>query len=174
MLPELHKVRGIHPGAILKRELKKLNIKAVQLAREIDEHPQTISAITKERRGINPGLSIKLGDFFGCRNDYFMLLQASFEVENVAMKGTRSGPTLVGKIRKSIFWDTQIETIDWEKHKRSVIQRLLERGNGAEIKELIRFYGLKTIKEEITSITNTFSPEYEGNVKEYILMNSDS
>lgn len=174
MLPELNKVRGIHPGAILKRELKKRNIKSIQLAREIHEHPQTINAITKEKRGINPGLSIKLGDFFGCRNDYFMLLQASFEVERVTLKGTRSGATLADKIRKSIFWDTQIETIDWEKHKRSVIQRLLERGNGAEIKELIRFYGLNTIKEEIASISNTFSTEYEKNVNEYILTSSNS
>lgn len=63
MLPELASVKGIHPGAILKRELKKKNIKSIQLANAIGEYPQTIHAITKEKRGINPKLSIKLAGY---------------------------------------------------------------------------------------------------------------
>ncbi len=83
MLPDLESVKGIHPGAILKRELKKRGIKSIDLANEIDEHPQTINAITKERRGMNAKLSFKLGDYFDMPHEYFMLLQAAHEVDLV-------------------------------------------------------------------------------------------
>lgn len=169
MLPTFNKVKGIHPGAILRRELRKQNIKSVQLARAIDEYPQTINAITKERRGINPGLSIKIGQFFQTSDDYFMLLQASYEVKKITSKNSGHAFPLSNKIRKSIFWDTKIENIDWQEHKRAVIQRVMERGNEKEIHELIQFYGLDMIREEIKSITNTFSPKYEENVRAYIL-----
>ncbi|MFB0947563.1 MAG: plasmid maintenance system antidote protein, partial [Spirosomataceae bacterium] len=81
-LPKYSKVKGVHPGADLKRELTKRNVKAIELANAIDEYPQTINAITKEKRGINPKLSIKLGDYFNIEKEYFMLLQASFEVKS--------------------------------------------------------------------------------------------
>lgn len=46
-----------------------------------NEYPQTINAISKGRRGINPALSIKLGHALGTNEEYFMLLQAYYEVE---------------------------------------------------------------------------------------------
>ena len=86
MIPELSKIKGIHPGAILKRELKKLGLKNNELADKLEEHKQTISAILHQKRGINATLSIKLGHFFGIEEDYFMLLQASYEVKIVKQK----------------------------------------------------------------------------------------
>ncbi|HBT11060.1 MAG TPA: plasmid maintenance system antidote protein, partial [Leeuwenhoekiella sp.] len=64
MLPDLDKIKGVHPGAVLKRALKKRGITASDLARTIDEHKQTISAILNGRRAINAKLSIKLGEVF--------------------------------------------------------------------------------------------------------------
>ena len=81
MLPEISKVKGIHPGAILKRELKARGMKSNELAKQVDEHTQTISAILNERRGINPGLSIRLGQQLGIDIEYFMYLQSSYDVQ---------------------------------------------------------------------------------------------
>ena len=50
------------------------------------------------------------------------------------------------KFRGAIFWDTAIENIDFTAHRRYVINRIFERGNEEEI---IRFYGIETIKSEI-------------------------
>ena len=166
MLPLHHRVKGIHPGAILKRELKKRSLKAIELAKSIDEYPQTINAITKERRGMNPKLSIKLGNYFSIEKDYFMLLQASYEVVN-AIKTSTINP-LAGKIRSSIFWDTDFTKVDVEKNKRFIIQRILERGNQIEIEELINLYSITTIQEELKHINNTFNPNFERNVARYI------
>ncbi|MDH5380754.1 MAG: helix-turn-helix domain-containing protein, partial [Cyclobacteriaceae bacterium] len=77
MLPELYKIKGIHPGYILKRELKSRGLKSSQLATSIDEHKQTISAILNRKRKITPILSIKLSETFDVDQDYFMILQAS-------------------------------------------------------------------------------------------------
>jgi len=168
MLPDLERVKGIHPGAILKRELKKRGIRSIDLANEIDEYPQTINAITKERRGVNAKLSIELGGYFEIPNDYFMILQACYEVNTFKNSELRKTNPLLGKIRRSIFWDTNIELIDIEKHRKFIIQRILERGNKQEIKSLIKIYTLKTIKNELPKIKNSFIPNYQDNIRKYI------
>lgn len=166
MLPEYNRVKGIHPGAILHRELRKRGLKSIELANSIDEFPQTINAITKQRRGINPKLSIKLGNYFNIEKDYFMLLQASYEVMNF-IKAEKYNP-FFEKIRKSIFWDTDIKRIDLTNNKRFIIQRILERGNKNEINELINLYTKNGIKDEIKSINNYFNPNFERNISTYI------
>lgn len=56
------------------------------------------------------------------------------------------------KLRKSLFWDTDIEKIDWEVHKREVISRTIMYGNLNEWREIKRFYGLDIIKTEMLSV----------------------
>jgi hypothetical protein len=46
-----------------------------------------------------------------------------------------------------LFWDSDAKLIDPQIHQQSIIERVLERGSWAEIKELIEFYG----KEEIVT-----------------------
>lgn len=167
MLPSFLKVKGVHPGAIIKRELKKQNLKSIELAKSINEYPQTINAITKERRGINPKLSIKLGAYFKVSSDYFMLLQASYEVKTLLNQNNEN--SIIEQFRASLFWDTAIEKIDSTHHKRAIIQRVLERGNEEEIEKLVTHYGLEEIKQEIGKIGKSFIPQYEINVKNYIL-----
>lgn len=168
MLPKLTKIKGIHPGALLRWELKNRNLKGNELANSIGEHKQTISAILNKRRDINPSLSIKLAKEFNTEMDYFMLLQASYDVKKMAETELKKTPNL-HKFRKALFWDTNMGTIDWDKNKRAVIKRVLERGNESEIKELILFYGKKTIKKELKSIKNSFFPSFEENIAKYKL-----
>jgi addiction module HigA family antidote len=168
MLPDVNRIKGIHPGAILKRELKKRNIKSIELAREISEHPQTINAISKERRGINPKLSYKLGKYFDIKEDYFMILQAAYEVSVFKESQEVERNSIVGKFRDSLFWDTRIELINIDENRRSIIKRILERGNGREIKTLIKLYSLSTIKNELKKIKDSFIPKFSENVDRYI------
>ena len=168
MLPELAKIKGIHPGLILRRELTRQGIKSSELANAIDEHKQTISAIINQRRGINPSISIKLSKRFNVNEDYFMLLQASYEVKKAASNETKRQPN-INIIRKAIFWDTTIDKIDWDKNKRAIIKRILERGNKTEINEIISFYGKRTISKEIKAIKKSYLPSFEKNIKAYNL-----
>ncbi|AOR28260.1 hypothetical protein FORMB_12150 [Formosa sp. Hel1_33_131] len=168
MLPRLNKIKGIHPGTLLRWELNNRNLKGSELADAIGEHKQTISAILNKRRAINPSLSIKLSKEFKTDNDYFMLLQASYDVKLVAESEIKNTPNL-NNIRKVLFWDTNFNNIDWNKNKKAVIQRILERGNKTEINELILFYGRKTISKEIKSIKKSHLPSFEKNIIEHNL-----
>ena len=169
MLPEIAKVKGIHPGAILKRELKARGMKSNELAKQVDEHTQTISAILNERRGINPGLSIRLGQQLGIDIEYFMYLQSSYDVQkkNDQLNRSKNTPNLKN-IRKVLFWDTDFNQIDWERNKSAIIKRIFERGNDKEISEIIAFYGLPTIKRVIRLAKNDFLPAFTANVERYL------
>ena|SRR5690554_709487 len=148
MLPSLNKIKGIHPGTLLRWELDNQNMKGSELADAIGEHKQTISAILNKRRDINPGLSIKLSKVFKTEKDYFMLLQASYDVKVLAESEIKETPN-INNIRKALFWDTDFDKIDWNKNKKAVIKRVLERGNKTEIEEIISFYGSRTISKQI-------------------------
>ena len=168
MLPDLHKIKGLHPGLILRRALHSQRLKGSELAASINEHKQTISAILNQRRGINPSISIKLSKKFNVDEDYFMLLQASYDVKCVSKNEIQDRPNL-SNFRKIIFWDTDINTIDWNKNKRAIIQRILERGNEQEINEIIKFYGKPLISIEINEIKGSRLASYNQNIKQYNL-----
>jgi hypothetical protein len=48
---------------------------------------------------------------------------------------------------QNLFWDVDIQTLDRSKHSRAIIERVLERGSWANIKELIDYYGKDIIIE---------------------------
>jgi hypothetical protein len=52
-----------------------------------------------------------------------------------------------------LFWDTDINNIDWQKQYKAVIRRVFERGNEKEKSEITRFYGLKKVKSAVNNIT---------------------
>lgn len=168
MLPDINKIKGVHPGAIIKREIKKRGLRRKDFAIKVSVHAQTISAIIKEKRSITPRLSIRLGSNLGVESDYFMLLQASFNVKKAMLQTKRQNTPNLKKIRKSLFWDTDFDKIDWEKHRRSIIKRIFERGNDKEIQEIINFYGIAVVKNELKYIKKSIFPSFESNLKKYI------
>ena len=168
MLPEISKIKGVFPGAVLSRELKKRGLESKQFALSLGVYPQTITAINKGRRGINAGLSIKLGEKLGVDAEYFMLLQACYEVEKEKQELlARQAKPNIAIFQKALFWDTNIDKIDWQRQKRAVIRRVFERGTDTEIKEIISFYGVKTVEEALFSIPQ-YLPSLAENAKRYL------
>jgi addiction module HigA family antidote len=169
MIQSLTKFNGIHPGAVLKRELKKRGIKPIDLASEVGEHKQTISAILNERRGINANLSVKLAEYFQIDPSFYMQLQAAFEVQQILKRRQLINPTPnLSIIRKVLFWDTNFDKIDWISKKTAVIKRVFERGNDEEIQEITRFYGKETVEKTIRKYQNDFIPMYHSNVMKFL------
>ena len=70
-------------------------------------------------------------------------LQTFYEIAEEKKKSLHT-PNL-SNLRKSLFWDTDISKINWDKQYRAIIQRVYERGNETEKKELDVFYGLPKI-----------------------------
>ena len=169
MLPDISKIKGVPPGAVLRRELKKRGLKSKQFALSLGEYPQTINAISKGRRGMNPALSIKLGEKFGVSPEYFMLLQAYYEVEKKRKEivlQTQATPNM-NILPKVLFWDTDIDKLDWQKYKNYVINRVFERGSEGEINEIISFYGKELVKEIVPTLPY-YLPTFPENVKKHL------
>jgi len=53
------------------------------------------------------------------------------------------------KIRPFLLWDVKIESFDFSVNRQLVIERACSLGNLSDFKEIIRFYGLDIIKEEL-------------------------
>lgn len=54
-------------------------------------------------------------------------------------------------LNKTIFWDVDFDKIDYQDHKRFVIERVFERGDLPDITQCRRFYGDNTIIDILTS-----------------------
>jgi hypothetical protein len=50
------------------------------------------------------------------------------------------------QLRPSLFWDTDIQNIDVQKHKAAVIERIMTRGHLDEFRGLMQFYGKDVVK----------------------------
>lgn len=144
------KYKGIHPGVVLERELKKRSLKQRPFALSVAEHPQTFNAIARGKRGISTALALKIEKELGLEEGTLVLLQAYYDIRMEKEKWERAKPDL-SLFRKSLFWDADIDRIDWNKHYKAVIQRVFERGNEQEKNELVRFYG----EELVQSALNT-------------------
>ena len=104
-------------------------------------------AITKGKRRINPSLSLRIGKELGIDESFFMILQTYYDIELEKKKQQKNLHPDLSKIRKVIFWDTDINKIDWIKYEPSIIKRVFERGNEQEKQEIIHFYGKDNVSK---------------------------
>ena len=62
-------------------------------------------------------------------------------VPRIKSKGLNGKPDLP----KHLFWEYDLSKINWNKSYRSIIERVLARGQDHELVELVRFYGKETV-----------------------------
>jgi plasmid maintenance system antidote protein VapI len=149
MKSEIDIVKGIHPGLYVDHKIREKRLKKGQLALSVNEYPQTLTTITKGRRDMNTSLALKLEKVLGLAEGTLMILQVYYEIKQEKKKLEIEKPDLT-KIRRVIFWDTNLHAIEWNRQYESVIHRVFERGNEQEKKEITRFYG----KEKIDQVLN--------------------
>jgi addiction module HigA family antidote len=146
MNSNLNILKGLHPGLVIERELKKRKLRKNSFALKLQEYPQTLTAITKGRRGITTSLALKIEKTLGFDEGFLMMLQVYFDIEVEKKKQIKNTPNLK-LIRPVLFWDTKFENIDWIKHKKAVIKRVFERGNEDEKNEIKRYYGEAAVEK---------------------------
>lgn len=148
----IKKYKGIHPGFILEREFRKRMIRQRPFALSINEHPQTLNAITKGKRNLNTAIALKIEHKLDMEDGTLALLQTYYEIDKEKKLQNLRTPNL-SILRKSLFWDTDISKIDWDKQHKAVIKRIFERGNEEEKNEIRRFYGSKKVETVLQSAT---------------------
>lgn len=146
---KLKALKGVHPGIYLATELKKREIPIGRFALALGEFPQTLSAITHGKRGMNTPLALKIEKELSIDEGFLMTLQVYHEIKQEKERLTRDIKPDLSKIRKGLFWDVNFDTINWILFKEGIIQRIFERGNDTEKNEMIRFYGEDTVKKAL-------------------------
>jgi len=76
----------IHPGEHLVEELQELGITATALARKIKVPTNRLTQIINGRRAISGDTALRLGHFFGTNPQFWMNLQALYEVRVAQQK----------------------------------------------------------------------------------------
>ena len=90
----------IHPGETLAEELEELGVSPTELSRQIRVPANRISQIINGKRAITGDTALRLAHWFGTSPQFWMNLQALFDVrlaEQQAGTEIRSLPTKPGK-----------------------------------------------------------------------------
>ncbi len=135
--------KGIHPGKIIEREIRKQNITQRGLAEKIGEHSQTLNAVIKGHRALTVEMAVKIEDTFGYEEGMLLTLQAYYDIAQYRIKKAQESVKGVPNISRILFWDADFDKIDWGRYRKSIIARVLERGSKEDIAEIARFYGLE-------------------------------
>jgi addiction module HigA family antidote len=70
----------VHPGRVLKRELKARDLSANRLALELKLPSGRITDILNAKRGISPETALRLGRYFGNSARFWLNLQTAYEL----------------------------------------------------------------------------------------------
>ena len=87
----------IHPGEHLAEQLEVLEMSAAELARQIGVPATRVTAILNGQRSITGDSALRLGHFFGNSPQFWLNLQATFELrlaEQSAGAAIKALPTL--------------------------------------------------------------------------------
>lgn len=147
MFEKLSILKGLHPGFFLEHELKKKKLSKRQFAISVAEHPQTIGAITKGSRDMNTALSLRIEKALNLEEGFLMVLQSFYDLKKEKAKLADKRIPNLKLIRPVLFWDTNINKINWELHKEYIIERIFERGNQQEKEEIESFYGKQVVAD---------------------------
>ena len=87
-------MRAVHPGEVLKDELIELGVTPTELARQIDVPANRVSQIIAGKRSITGDTALRLGHWFGTEPEFWLNLQAQFDVAAAERVGICGSLTL--------------------------------------------------------------------------------
>lgn len=132
--------------------------------------PQRINDYISGKRRISAEASLLLENALSIETEgFFYIIQANHDIyDALTLQSENAMPDLT-KIKKSIFWDTDISQINWSSNRKSVIRRVFEYGDEPAIKEIIRFYGKNEVNDTLNSITDSHLHQRRlANMQKYI------
>lgn len=140
-------------GAVLRHMLKQQHMSQRQLSASTGILPQRINDYITGKRRMSVEISLIIEKALSIETKgFFYTLQANHDIYDAVKSETRLIPDL-SKIKKSIFWDTDINLLEWNSNRNSIIKRIFEYGDEQAITEIIRFYGVDIVKAILEKIT---------------------
>lgn len=164
------KYNNIPSGAILKRILIKNKLSQKDLAKLTGILPQRINDYITQKRRFTVKSSFKIEQALDIKIcGFFYLIQCKHDIFIAQQKNSQKDSPLLDKFRKNIFWDIDINKLDWDINKATIIQRIFEYGNKCEINEIIKFYGKDIVIETLNNISDKWKCEERNeNIKNHL------
>ena len=142
------KMQSVPAGAILDRIIRQQKRMKTEVAAAAQLIPQRLNDLIMGNRRFTPQNSLALEavldiDLAG----FFYLIQANHDIYLARQEKASHEIPALSLLTKTTFWDVDLKKVDWSKCRMWAIRRVLEYGNAAEIREIDRFYGHKTVME---------------------------
>jgi addiction module HigA family antidote len=80
-MPQRRKLPPIHPGDLLRDELREIGVSLNELARALRVPMNRISAIVNAKRAITVNTAMRLARYFGTSPQYWLNLQSAYDLE---------------------------------------------------------------------------------------------
>jgi len=87
-------ISAIHPGEHLAEELAALHMSAAELARQLDVPTNRVTQILNGTRSITGDTALRLAHFFGTSAQFWLNLQALYDLRRAQQKAGKSIRTL--------------------------------------------------------------------------------
>lgn len=157
-------------GAILDRIMTKEHFTQRELASRSEIPYQRINDFIANRRRISPENSLRLEKVLGIDYQcFFYQIQTNHEIYLATKRLSEQQQPDKSKYRRTLFWDTNFDTLDWQRNSDWIIQRVFEYGNENEIQETIRYYGEDKIVNVLQVIKDSWNSQNRNdNVKKYL------
>jgi plasmid maintenance system antidote protein VapI len=164
------KYHHIPCGAVIDRIRAREHLTQRELAERSGILCQRINDFITGRRKISPEQSLKLEDALGIeRKGFFCQIQTNHEIYLAVKRMEERQCPDYSKYRKALFWDTDFNSIDWQRNAAWIIQRVFEYGNENEIKETVRFYGEKAIETVLLTLSDSWNAgNRKHNMEKYL------
>ena len=105
------KLAPIHPGTILRDDLEDVGVSINQVGRELWVPVNRISAIVNGRRSITPDTALRLAQYFGNSPQYWVNLQAFYDLEAVDPARRKEIERHVRSLPKELHFRGRIQAI---------------------------------------------------------------
>ncbi|MDE7149469.1 MAG: hypothetical protein K2O01_03540 [Bacteroidales bacterium] len=113
-------------------------------------------------------LSLRIEQALGLPEGFLMSLQLYYDIAEEKRRQNAGLRPDVTKFRPALFWDVAFDRIDWQQNKAFVIQRVFERGDETEIREVLRFYGRDEILKQLRFDGASYAVYLKSNVLKYL------
>ena len=104
---------------------------------------------------MNTALSLRIEKALNLEEGFLMILQSFYDIKKEKAKLADKRMPNLKLLRPVLFWDTNINKIDWELHKEYIIQRIFERGNQQEKEQIESFYGKQVVADILSNIAKS-------------------
>ncbi len=86
-----------HPGALLREQIREMELSVNGVAQDIDLPATRLHEIVHERRGVTAETAIALGAYFGQTPEFWMTAQTAYELSKELLK---NGKKIRSRIRR--------------------------------------------------------------------------